>query len=806
MASPNGRPDSPRRLDRLAALLTRETSFGGVILEIDGFRFIAITAVVVFHLMHLYLVSTTTAVRITPQGDDWSAVNRASPLLELISVGFWGVQLFFVVSGFVLALPFIEMFQYGGRQIRLSLYYVRRLIRIEPPYLVNLILLFLVIWATKPYILGYVPHLVATMAYSHFLIYGDWSLISGITWSLEVEAQFYLAMPLLAGVFRIRSTTIRRLVLVAAMVLFGLLQLWFASHAPPWILRRLDRNLLYWLQYFLAGFLLADIYAAHHNDWKKKEFLWDGVGVATAIVTFEIMLRHFRLHPLVPFLILLFYLSVFRGPILNWLLTLRWVVVIGGMCYTIYLYHEAVINHFGPPVIARIGKLPFWPGFAITAVLALAAVLAVSGLMFALIEKPFMRLSSRLARSPENFRRVSDWIYSKLARVTSTGEYIAEADGFRFVSILAVMLAHASYQFVSNRAGYELGDDFWKSTPGRAAHVLAQGHAGVLMFFAISGFVIALPFARAWLGGKNRPSLRLYFLRRVTRIEPPYILNITFCFLVFGGLAHLSSRIWPYLASIAYLPNIVYAKFSTINVVVWPLEVEIQFYLLAPLLACIFGVRSAFWRRLILVAGMAAFGALANFQMFPLGPAHLRHTLMTYLGYFLAGFLLADLYETGVVWRRRSLAWDALALGAAMALVYGIGWHWWKAYWALSFLILLMWVGGFQGRIANWFFTRRFIATFGGMCYTMYLWHNPLLQGGSRLFELMVPQNLPAAAQVLLADTISISTVAAVCAVLFYYTERPFMGNRIPAWIAAKWHGVPVPAGAAEAALVQRKI
>jgi peptidoglycan/LPS O-acetylase OafA/YrhL len=382
-------------------------------------------------------------------------------------------------------------------------------------------------------------------------------------------------------------------------------------------------------------------------------------------------------------------------------------------------------------------------------------------------------------------RPLSDWLYSKLARVTSTGEYLSAVDGFRFLSILAVLLDHSTYHFLAVRTGQKLGSEYYRHFDSRLVHLFFMGHVGVLLFFAISGFVLGLPFARAWIGGRPQPSLRNYFLRRITRIEPPYILNLAICFLFVGGVAFLAARERPFVASLFYLHNIIYGKYSTINNVAWSLEIEVQFYVLAPLLAYVFAVKSVFWRRLILISAMAAFGILAHVQLIPHGPAYLRYTLLSFLQYFLAGFLLADLYETGAL-RRRGFLWDGVALVAAAGLVYGIGWQWPRTYWLMSFPVLLLWIAGFRGRIANWFFTLRPIATFGGMCYTTYLWHNFLLIWTGGLFAALTPRSWPLGAQVLFANAITLPVLGAACAVLFYFTEKPFMGNGIPLWISGK--------------------
>ena len=58
------------------------------------------------------------------------------------------------------------------------------------------------------------------------------------------------------------------------------------------------------------------------------------------------------------------------------------------------------------------------------------------------------------------------------------------------------------------------------------ARVLEHGNYGVQLFFVISGFVLALPFASHYLCQTRAVSLRAYFLRRLTRLEPPYVLSM----------------------------------------------------------------------------------------------------------------------------------------------------------------------------------------------------------------------------------------------------------------------------------------
>ena len=52
---------------------------------------------------------------------------------------------------------------------------------------------------------------------------------------------------------------------------------------------------------------------------------------------------------------------------------------------------------------------------------------------------------------------------------------------------------------------------------------------GVLLFFTISGFILGLPFARQYLVAA-RPVSFGFYRRRVTRLEPPYLISMLLLF------------------------------------------------------------------------------------------------------------------------------------------------------------------------------------------------------------------------------------------------------------------------------------
>ena len=124
----------------------------------------------------------------------------------------------------------------------------------------------------------------------------------------------------------------------------------------------------------------------------------------------------------------------------------------------------------------------------------------------------------------------------KLSRVPSSGEYFPEVDGLRFLAILPVLILHAASQLLIARGWTTFAPD-WSKTHGLILRVIGTGGIGVQIFFVISGFIIALPFARHALLGAPAPKLGRYFLRRLTRIEPPYILALTAMYIIARGYA-----------------------------------------------------------------------------------------------------------------------------------------------------------------------------------------------------------------------------------------------------------------------------
>lgn len=353
-------------------------------------------------------------------------------------------------------------------------------------------------------------------------------------------------------------------------------------------------------------------------------------------------------------------------------------------------------------------------------------------------------------------------------RITSTGQFIPEIDGLRFIAIFSIYLYHLA------------GDVLRHSAPDYPQTLMANWlfqvtqilNIGVPLFFVISGFILSLPFAEAQRNLRKSVSLRTYFWRRVTRLEPPYFLCLLLIFVLKVAAAKgTAAGLMPNLiASIFYLHNPVFGRPSDINFVAWSLEVEIQFYILAPLLASVFAIASASIRRAVLIAMVLLSTGVSEFAS---GQPPLQLSLLAFAQYFLAGFLLAEFYLAGA--RRASgWLWDLISIAGwsllLALLVMGGAIITWVAPW----LILLLYVAAFQGSVIHRFVTNPWITTIGGMCYSIYLVHNYAIAALGMITESVSPA-APFTSRLLIQFLLMSPIVLVIGALYFRFVERPFM-------------------------------
>ena len=354
----------------------RVTTSGTFLPEIDGLRFVAIFAVIAIHVYGYWVAEADRRYA------EMSGYDRG--LRAVIELGDYGVHLFFAISGFVLAMPFCRHAFSGGKPVDLPRYFLRRLTRLEPPYVISMILFFFTMpLFGKGTLADLFPHLLASLGYVHNIVYGCGSLINNNAWSLEVEVQFYLLMPLLAAALWLPAWT-RRLLCCGAMVAFSLHSLWLPKGFPE--------SIMQYAQYFLGGILLCDLWTNHWTA-SRPSLPNDLVGIGAIAAFAWVNIRHAGLVADIanPWLILAFFYAALRGRLHSACLSWGWIPIIGGMCYSIYLLHARVIAVLVHGCLSKLALLgSFALDYPILLTACLPAILIVSGLFFLLVERPCM--------------------------------------------------------------------------------------------------------------------------------------------------------------------------------------------------------------------------------------------------------------------------------------------------------------------------------------------------------------------------------------------------------------------------------
>ncbi|MGC5167016.1 acyltransferase family protein [Luteimicrobium sp. DT211] len=311
---------------------------------LDGLRFLAAAAVLMYHFTGI-----RTAFWGTAPTQEFSGLNH------LTRYGFLGVQLFFVISGFV-----ILMTAYGRP---VTAFTASRVARLFPAYWAAIIatVVLQAFWSA-----GRQPSKLDSLV-NLTMLQGAWDAmdVQGAFWTLWYELKFYL----LIGVFILVGITRRRI--IAFAVLWPLVgQLAHATHSGM-----LDSLLIpTYAPYFAAGILLFLLYR-DGND----VVVWLGLGLTTILAAQQAHDYASRASKLVgapvsstvcAAAVVAMIAAIWActcGPLrdLDW----RFLSVLGALTYPLYLIH----GQFGFFVIDQLhGSLNKWVVLALATLLALA--------------------------------------------------------------------------------------------------------------------------------------------------------------------------------------------------------------------------------------------------------------------------------------------------------------------------------------------------------------------------------------------------------------------------------------------------
>ena len=156
------------------------------IAPLDGWRAISVALVIFSHLA----VSSSIAIHFPGE------LGRAVITPFLHECGNLGVNIFFVISGYVITSGLIREYTRSG-QVSLRNFYLRRVFRILPPLIMYVfaVLLLAELGVIPPQATGAVNALTFTC---NLNLYGCGGWFGGHTWSLSYEEQFYLIIPIMS--------------------------------------------------------------------------------------------------------------------------------------------------------------------------------------------------------------------------------------------------------------------------------------------------------------------------------------------------------------------------------------------------------------------------------------------------------------------------------------------------------------------------------------------------------------------------------------------------------------------------------
>ncbi len=342
-------------------------------------------------------------------------VGGFAPGWEWLSYWGWmGVDLFFVLSGFLIGAQVLRPLRESGF-LDFRDFYIRRVFRVLPPYFVVLGLYFLVpafreepgiqpLWQFLSFSLNFLIDYGHNRAFSH-------------AWSLCVEEHFYLVFPLAAALLARRISLRAMVVLCVTLVAAGIAirgYVWLYDMAPVSGVATAARSIsqrfvedMYYPTYnrldgLLAGVILAAIKVYRPAWWERLQQHANGLLIAGLAMMAGVLWLFADRLGFLPNLIGFPLLSVALALLVaagagtrSWIG--RWSVPgagwIASISYSLYLCHKGMIHlvwlAFGTDLEAH-GFLAFC-SYA-------AAALAGGALLHWLVERPSLRWRERWLR------------------------------------------------------------------------------------------------------------------------------------------------------------------------------------------------------------------------------------------------------------------------------------------------------------------------------------------------------------------------------------------------------------------------
>ena len=376
----------------------------GNVPAIEGLRGLAVLWVMLFHYVVLRDGKFDDALI--------AFLGTWTPLDVLVRNGYLGVDLFFLITGFLLTLPWFRHADEGLPAPDRRSFYARRARRIAPAYYVQLVLLFFVvlplfyprIWIqSTPFVVG---NLGAHFTFLHYTtpLTSSSMTLNGALWTLAIEFQYYLLLPLVAPLF-VRWPW--RSLLAAAAISAGwrwlawndleaVVNLYLALGAKAGVTQKEVRHLLAtqlpaYSLHFALGILLGRAWMLRRGRAAEGTGRWVPVAIAAFALggLYAVLRNGTAVLGQMGWIAFPVVLALAFGAVVSWpspllsRLAAAWPLAsLGRISYSAYLYHLPVLllfNAFLPTVTGWLAPI-LWG----------AIVVLVSAASFRFVERRFL--------------------------------------------------------------------------------------------------------------------------------------------------------------------------------------------------------------------------------------------------------------------------------------------------------------------------------------------------------------------------------------------------------------------------------
>lgn len=302
------------------------------ILQLDGLRGIAVLFVVFFHYFNNAYSNT-----------DKASLNAIESAIQKITYWGWaGVDLFFILSGFLIA---SILLQNRHTKTYFSTFYIRRLSRIVPVYYLLLIVFLIAQYVfsesqsklfARPFHISWYVGFLQNLQMSAEGYFGAYALAP--TWSLAVEEQFYLIIPWIIYFLNDKRVLIFCLLCILLAPMYrAFSDNWYRSYTH--LFARIDAP--------CYGVLLALVTKNKHWLELLKKYWWVFAGLLSAIL-FSFIFLHVKTlnHSIISMICLSLVFIALRlqnQQLFYRFLTNPFLLAMGKYSYFIYLYH-LIIN------------------------------------------------------------------------------------------------------------------------------------------------------------------------------------------------------------------------------------------------------------------------------------------------------------------------------------------------------------------------------------------------------------------------------------------------------------------------------